>query len=157
MFPSFDDVSTIFNHCALLLYGWSHIQLHNFTLSWLPGLMPLLLFSFSILSHSFDWFVWNIWFWTFCFVLASYHVKLADVATTLYFTSSITAFSPWFFTLYLFSCFSFIVSLWSSFLLHQSKLLRSLLNEFILSFIFFLHLGSWGFTTFVLKPSFLAT
>ena len=52
-------LSALFNHFAssLCVTGWSHIPLHYLTLSWLPGLMSLLLFSFSSLSNNFAWFV----------------------------------------------------------------------------------------------------
>ena len=61
------------------------------------------------------------------------------------------------FTLNLLSSRSFIVSLYSSFLLHQSKRLRFFLNEFILSFILFFYLVCWCSIIFILKLSFLAT
>ena len=152
-FPTFS------NHFALSLYvtGWSHIPLQNLTLSWLPGLMSLLLFSFYSLSKKFTWFIWNIVFWTYCSVLTSYLLSLDDVATTLCFSSSITTFSPLLSTLYLFLSWSLVTSLWSSPLLYRSKQLRFFVNGFLLTFIFFSHFGSWGFDSFVLKPSFFAT
>ena len=53
------SLSSFFNHFAssLCVSGCSHIPYQNLTLSWLPGLMSLLVFSFSSLSNNFAWFV----------------------------------------------------------------------------------------------------
>ena len=69
-FAPLSCVSTFFNCCAFLLCltGRSHISFQNFTISWLPVLMSLLIFSFSILFQSSNcaWFVRNILFSTYC-------------------------------------------------------------------------------------------
>ena len=67
-FAPLSCVSTRVNHSALFLCltSQSHIFLQNLILSWVPGLMPLLLLSFSSLSCNIAWFVLNVLFWTYC-------------------------------------------------------------------------------------------
>lgn len=86
-------------------------------------------------SDSFSWYCYNLWF---------------SPSINHYFQAFI------FHLIFIFQLY-LIVFLYRSFLLHRSKRLRSLLVEFILSFISFFHLSSWGFAIFVLKPSFLST
>lgn len=90
----------------------------------------------------------------FVFIPLCLPFNFADVATTFNFSSSITiaVLLPYHLTS-VFELYSFTVFERSSFLLHQSKR-RSCLNNFILSFILFLHFGCWGFANLILKPSF---
>ena len=131
-------LSTFLNHfvSSLCVTGWSHISLLHLTLSWLPGFMSLLLqLRLVCLKHSFL----NI-----LLCSCSYLLGVDDVATNLCFSYSNTNFSPLSFSYIYFPPCLWVASLWISSLPHRPKWQRSFFNKFILSFLLFFCLGTWG-------------
>lgn len=99
-----NDIFMLLCSLRLSLYVFNHsfeVLFLNWSLSYSipephsPGFLVLChcFYSFSSLQNNLAWFVWNILLWTYCSALASYHVSLTGVDTTLCFSSSITVFS----------------------------------------------------------------
>ena len=118
----------------------------------LPGLMSFLVFSFSNLSNNFACFEHTALFLP--------HTFLVEMMLPLHFASAPQSLLL---VLYLLPYIYFLADPW--FIRYEVHPFIYSINvspeipfvEFILSFIFFLHLGSWGFASFVLKPTFFAT